>query len=112
MKIIRVDEQGFALSDEDIDKLVGSNLWMEMMKNRVIVQSRGFEQEIMKDIDITNYYYIEQVDKKGDDFNDATYSHPTEPNVAEYIHRIWFASPVDKEHFMQILAMKKLSQDV
>ncbi len=106
MKIRRVDEQGFALSDEDIDKLAGSNLWMEMMKNRVIVQSIGFEQEIMQEIDITNYYYIEEVDKKGN------YDHPTEPNVHEYIHRIWFASPVDKEHFMQILAMKKLSQDV
>ena len=66
----------------------------------------------IRDRDITNYYYIEEIDKKGDDFNDATYLHPTEPNVAEYIHRIWFASPVDKENFMQILAMKKLSQDV
>ena len=112
MQIIRVDEQGFALSDEDIDKLAGSNLWMEMMKNRVIIQSRGFEQEIMKEIDITNYYYIEQVDKKGEDWDGSTYLHPTEPNVADYIHRIWFASPVDKENFMQILAMKKLSQDV
>ena len=37
MQIIRVDEQGFALSDEDIDKLAGSNLWMEMMKNRVLI---------------------------------------------------------------------------
>ena len=107
MQIIRVDEQGFSLSDEDIDKLAGSNLWMEMTKNRVLIQSHGFEQEIMKEIDITNYYYIEEIDKKGDD-----YLHPTEPNVAEYIHRIWFASPVDKENFMQILAMKKLSQDV
>ena len=51
MQIIRVDEQGFALSDEDIDKLAGSNLWMEMMKNRVLIQSHGFEQEIMKEID-------------------------------------------------------------
>ena len=108
MQIIRVDEQGFALSDEDIEKLAGSNLWMEMMKNRVIIQSRGFEQEIMKEIDITNYYYIEQVDKKGEDWDGSTYLHPTEPNVADYIHRIWFASPVDKENFMQILAMKKL----
>ena len=31
------------------------------------------------------------------------YEHPTEPNVQEYIHRIWFASPQDKDQFMQIL---------
>tara|TARA_B100000965_G_scaffold375110_1_gene366925 strand:+ start:1224 stop:1526 length:303 start_codon:yes stop_codon:yes gene_type:complete len=100
MKIKRVDEQGFMLSEEDVNHLGGTELWFEMLKNRVIVQSIGFEQAIMKEIDITNYYYIEEVHKKNSDDDE------------EFIHRIWFASPRDKDDFMQVLAMKKLSQDV
>ena len=60
MQIIRVDEQGFALSDEDIDKLAGSNL-EEMMK---IDSVAWLQQEIMKEIDITNYYYIEELTRR------------------------------------------------
>jgi|TARA_B100000073_G_C23705417_1_gene562087 hypothetical protein len=106
MKIKRVDEQGFALSEEDVTSLAGTELWFKLMQNRVIVQSEGFDQQIMNEINISNYYYIEEVHAK------EGYEHPTEPNVQEYIHRIWFASPQDKDQFMQILAMKKLSQDV
>ncbi len=106
MKIKRVDEQGFALSEEDTNHLAGTELWFNMLKNRIIVQSIGFDQDIMKEINITNYYYIETVHAK------EGYEHPTEPNTQEYIHRVWFASPKDKDEFMQVLAMKKLSQDV
>ena len=105
MKIRRVDEQGYALSDEDMEHLSGSVLWLEMLKNRVIVQSIGFEQEIMNEITLTGYYHLEEIDSK------SGYDHPTEPNVQEYIHRVWFQNLQDKENFMQILAMKKLGQD-
>ena len=100
MKIKRVDEQGFALSEEDTNHLAGTELWFKMLQNRVIVQSIGFEQDIMKEINITNYYYIEEVHQKNSSIEE------------EFIHRIWFASPKDKDEFMQVLAMKKLSQDV
>ena len=100
LKIKRVDEQGYALSEEDMDIIKGTELCFTMMQNRIIVSSRGFDESLLQEISATNFYHVEQIHKKHSD------------DEYDYVYRFWFASPVDKESFMNILAMKKLGQDV
>jgi len=100
MKIFSVDAQGYALSEEDVDNIATSDLFINMLKNRVVFSTNGeFDYATMSTVDITGFYYLEQIDHDFDVVNDTTTN----------TYRMWFEHQSNLQEFMDMLALQKLS---
>ena len=89
---IKIVNNGGSLSETDLQLIAGTDLVMEMMRNRLVVVTNNNDiawNDLMKDV--TGLYHIRPLDK------------------SKQIYQLWFELKADIEQFNNNLFVSKLS---
>ena len=90
---IKIVNNGGSLSETDLQLIAGTDLVMEMMRNRLVVVTNNNDiawNDLMKDV--TGLYHIRPLDK------------------SKQIYQLWFELKADIEQFNNNLFVSKLSK--